>query len=309
MDEPKIEKLIILGSGPAGFSAALYAARAELYPLVLSGMELGGQASLTHIIENYPGFPEGVGGAEIGTLFQKQAERFGARVVFESAIEVNLEVRPFEVKTYNQIYYAQSLIIATGARPVHLNIPGEQEFTGRGVSYCATCDGWFFRNKKVIVVGGGDSALEEAIFLTRFASEVVLVHRREAFRAGALLQSRVRENPKISILYNSVLKEIKNHEPGMKVLISDVKKGTLTEMDTDGVFIFIGHSPNSDLFKDQVDIDKLGYIQINAKMQTSVDGVFAAGEVADPDYKQVVTSAGMGAAAAIQAARYLDQQG
>lgn len=309
MDEPKIEKLIILGSGPAGFSAALYAARAELYPLVLSGMELGGQASLTHIIENYPGFPEGVGGAEIGTLFQKQAERFGARVVLESAIEVNLEVRPFEVKTYNQIYYAQSLIIATGARPVHLNIPGEQEFTGRGVSYCATCDGWFFRNKKVIVVGGGDSALEEAIFLTRFASEVVLVHRREAFRAGALLQSRVRENPKISILYNSVLKEIKNHEPGMKVLISDVKKGTLTELDTDGVFIFIGHSPNSDLFKDQVDIDKLGYIQINAKMQTSVDGVFAAGEVADPDYKQVVTSAGMGAAAAIQAARYLDQQG
>lgn len=307
MEERKIEKLIILGAGPAGLSAALYAARAELYPLVLTGMELGGQASLTHIIENYPGFPEGIGGAELGTLFQKQAERFGARVEFDTATEVNLSCRPFEVKTYNKTYYAESLIIATGANSVHLNIPGEQEFTGQGVSYCATCDGWFFKGKKVIVVGGGDSALEEAIFLTRFADEVIIVHRRDAFRAGAILQSRVKENPKISIIYDSVLKEIIGQGTQKKAILSNVKTGTLSEILVDGVFIFIGHSPNSSMFAGQLDLDEKGYIKIDFKMQTSVEGVFAAGEVADPDYKQVVTSAGMGSAAAIQAAKYLDQ--
>lgn len=308
MEKHKVEKLIILGAGPAGLTAALYAARAELYPLVLTGMELGGQASLTSNIENYPGFPEGISGAEIGTLFQKQAERFGARIELESATKINLEKRPFEVKTFGNTYYAESLIIATGASPVHLNIPGEKEYIGQGVSYCATCDGWFFKGKKVIVVGGGDSALEEAIFLTRFAKEVIIVHRRDTFRAGAILQSRVKENEKISIIYDSVLKEISEHEAMKKVVLSNVKTGKLSEMDVDGIFIFIGHSPNTNLFEGKLALDEKGYIKVDFKMQTSVEGVYAAGEVADPDYKQVVTSAGMGAAAAIMAARYLEQK-
>src|SRR5512137_1825526 len=194
--ETKHVKVLVLGAGPAGYSAALYAARAELAPVVLTGMELGGQAALTHTIENYPGFPDGVGGQELGELFQKQAERFGAKVEFDTAQSVDLSQRPFKVTTDNGIYLADSLVIATGARPNHLEIPGEAEFTGKGVSYCATCDGWFFKGKKVIVVGGGDSALEEGLFLTRFASSVTLVHRRDSLRAGKVLQNRAFNDPK-----------------------------------------------------------------------------------------------------------------
>jgi thioredoxin reductase (NADPH) len=301
------EQVIIMGSGPAGLSAALYAARAECAPLVLTGTDVGGQASLTNMIENYPGFPDGVGGVELATLMQKQAENFGARIELDTVMSVELSKRPFEVKTYDKTYLADSLIIATGASPIHLNVPGEQEFTGRGVSYCATCDAWFFREKKVVVVGGGDSALEEAIFLTRFVSEVVLVHRRDAFRAGAILQSRVQSNKKIRVLMNTVVDEIKGGDGVKKVSLTHVKTGEKSELETDGVFIFIGHLPNTDLFKGQLEMDERGYLKVDLLMATSVPGVFAAGEAADPNFRQVVTSAGMGAAAAIQADKFLSE--
>lgn len=303
--ETKVEKVLILGSGPAGLSAALYAARAELSPLVLTGTEFGGQASLTHIIENYPGHPNGLGGTELGELFQKQAERFGARIEYESADKVDLSVRPFLVKTYGVEYQTDTLIITTGASPIHLDIPNEKEFTGRGVSYCATCDGWFFKDKKVVVVGGGDSALEEGIFLTRYASSVTIIHRRSELRAGAILQKRAFDNPKLSYIWDTVLTSIVGNEMVSGVKMKNVKTGEESEMATDGVFIFIGHRPNTQLFQGQLEIDAKGYLVVDNKMHTSVEGVFAAGEVMDPIYRQVVTSAGMGAAAAIQATRYL----
>lgn len=299
-------KVLILGSGPAGLSAALYAARAELAPVVLAGMELGGQAALTHTIENYPGFPEGVGGAQLGSLFQQQAERFGAVVEFETATNVDLSQRPFKVETYDTTYLSETLIIATGASPVHLDIPGEKELTGRGVSYCATCDGWFFKEKKVVVVGGGDSALEEALFLTRYASSVTIIHRRDALRAGAILQNRAKQNPKISFVWDTVVTEI-GGEDGVKSLrLKNVKTNAVSDFVTDGIFIFIGHNPNTGLFTGQLEMDEKGYLRVDGHMQTSLPGVFAAGEVMDSTFRQVVTSAGMGAAAAIQAARFLE---
>ena len=230
--ETKQVKVLVLGSGPAGLSAALYAARAELAPVVLTGMELGGQAALTHTIENYPGFPDGVGGQELGELFQKQAERFGAKVEFDTAQTVDLSQRPFKITTDNGIYLADSLVIATGARPNHLEIPGEIEFTGKGVSYCATCDGWFFKDKKVIVVGGGDSALEEGLFLTRFASSVTIVHRRDSLRAGKVLQNRAFNDPKVSFVWNSVLTEIKGDGvvKSAKLNVVDIPRGDLLVM-------------------------------------------------------------------------------
>ncbi|MCX6054691.1 MAG: thioredoxin-disulfide reductase [Chloroflexi bacterium] len=303
----KIEKVIILGAGPAGLSAALYAARAELDPLVFTGLQIGGQASLTDRIENYPGFPEGVGGAELGERFQTQAERFGATVEFDSVIKVDLNARPFKVRTYSKEYLSRTVIIATGATPVTLNIPGESEFVGKGVSYCATCDGWFFKDKKVVVVGGGDSALEEALFLTRFAREVKIVHRRDAFRAGALLQSRIRENDKISLELDSIVLKIEGSDKVEEIVLKNQKTGVEKSIKADGIFIFIGHAPNNLLYSGQLDMDEKGFIVINSKMQTSIPGVFAAGEAADSEYKQVITSAGMGAAAAIQAQKYLSQ--
>jgi thioredoxin reductase (NADPH) len=298
--------LLILGSGPAGSAAALYAARAQLNPIVLGGIDFHGQVALTNIVENYPGFPDGVGGAELGDLFQKQAEKFGARFEYDAATEVYLDKRPFEVKTYNGIYHAKSLIIATGASPNHLNTPGESELTGRGVSYCATCDGWFFKNKEVAVVGGGDSALEEGLFLTRYASSVTIIHRRDALRAGAILQTRAKENPKIHFLWNSVVTGIVGNEKVEGLQVKDVVSEEVSPFKTDGIFIFIGHTPNSAIFKGQVNMDERGYINTNKLMQTNIPGVFAAGEITDPDYRQVITSAGMGAAAAIQAVRYLE---
>ncbi len=306
--DDNVSKVLVLGSGPAGFSAALYAARAELSPVVLTGMDFGGQAALTNVIENYPGFPDGVGGSELGELFQKQAERFGAKVEMDTATEVDLSRRPFSIKGYNGEYLAETLIVTTGATPVHLNVPGETELTGRGVSYCATCDGWFFKEKKVVVVGGGDSALEEGLFLTRYASSVTLVHRRDSLRAGAILQKRAFDNPKIHFVWNSVVTEVKGKEAVEVVHLRDVVSGEESDLATDGVFIFIGHVPNSGLFKGQVEIDERGYIQTDKLMHTSVPGVFAAGEVTDATYRQVVTSAGMGAAAAMQAVKFLEQQ-
>jgi thioredoxin reductase (NADPH) len=300
--------VLILGSGPAGLSAALYAARAELAPIVLTGMEHGGQASLTYTVENYPGFPEGIGGQEMVEKFQKQAEKFGARIEYDTAVEVDLAQRPLRVKTYNTTYLAKALIITTGATSRHLQVPGETGFTGRGVSYCATCDGYFFKEKDVVVVGGGDSALEEGLFLTRFANSVTIIHRRDSLRAGAVLQNRAFTNPKMRFIWDSVVDEILGDETVRAVKLSNLKTGEKTELPIDGVFIFIGHTPNTQLFEGKLEMEEGGYLVTDRLMRTSVPGVFAAGEAADPHYRQVVTSAGMGAAAAMQVNHYLDSQ-
>lgn len=305
---PNHVKMLILGSGPAGFAAALYAARAELAPVLLTGTQLGGQAALTYTIENYPGFPDGVGGAQLGELFQKQAEHFGTRVEFDTANKVDLSARPFKVTTDAGEYLADSLIVTTGASPIHLNVPGEDTLLGRGVSYCATCDGAFFKDKKVVVVGGGDSALEEALFLTRYASSVTIVHRREELRAGPILQKRAKENPKIQFIWNTVVTEIRGSAKMESVQLKNVQTGEETTFAADGIFIFIGHTPNTQLFEGQLKMDSHGYIEADMLMQTSVAGVFAAGEAADPHFRQVITSAGMGAAAAIQATRFLEAE-
>lgn len=301
-------KVLILGSGPAGLSAALYAARAELAPVVLTGMQLGGQAALTHLIENYPGFPEGVGGAQLGELFQKQAEHFGAKVEFDMAHEVDFSQRPYKVTADSGEYTADTVIVTTGASPNHLQVPGEVELTGRGVSYCATCDGWFFKDKKVVVVGGGDSALEEGLFITRYASSVTIIHRRDELRASPILQNRAKNHPKINFIWDTVVTEVLGEEKLEAVKLKNVKTGDETIFETDGLFIFIGHTPNTQMFKDKLDMSDLGYITVNDRMETSVAGVYAAGEVADPHFRQVVTSAGMGAAAAIQATRFLEAE-
>ena len=306
--DPQFYKIVVIGSGPAGWAAALYAARAETAPLVLTGLELGGQAALTHTIENYPGFPDGVGGSELGELFQRQAERFGARVEFDRASEVDLSSRPFTIKTDNgNILKAESLVIATGASPNHLKVPGEVELTGRGVSYCGTCDGWFFREKRVVVVGGGDSALEEALFLTRYASSVTIIHRRDTLRAGSILQTRAKSNPKIHFIWNSVVTEVVGKEAVTHVRLKNTQTGEESLFETDGVFIFIGHTPNTQMFAGQLAMEAGGYIAADNKMHTSIEGVFVAGEAGDSVFKQVVTSAGMGAAAAMQAIKFLEE--
>jgi thioredoxin reductase (NADPH) len=305
-ENAKHVKVLVLGSGPTGYSAALYAARAELQPVVLTGMQLGGQAALTYTIENYPGFPDGVGGAQLGELFQKQAEHFGAMTEFASANSVDLSQRPFRVESDSGDYLADTLIVGTGASPNHLQIPGEVELTGRGVSYCATCDGWFFKDKKVVVVGGGDSALEEGLFITRYASSVTIVHRREEFRASPILQNRAKEHPKIDFILDTVVTEVVGTDKVESIKLKNVKTLEETTFETDGLFIFIGHTPNTQMFKGQLEMSELGYIKINDRMETNVPGVFAAGEAADPHFRQVVTSAGMGAAAGIQATRFLE---
>ena len=301
-------KVLIIGSGPAGLSAALYAARADLEPVVLTGMELGGQVSLTYAVENYPGFPEGIGGMELVELFQKQAERFGARLEYDLAAEVDFSQRPFKVDTQNgKRYLAETIIISTGATAIHLNVPGENEFTGRGVSYCATCDGWFFKDKQVMVVGGGDSAVEESLFLTRYAENVTIVHRRDELRAGAILAERAESNPKIKFAWNTVVDEIIGNGTVQTVKLRDTQSGAQREQEIDGVFIFIGHKPNTGLFSGQLEMDDNGYLIVDNRMQTKIPGVYAAGEVADPHFRQVITSAGMGAAAAIQANHFLEE--
>ncbi len=308
-NETKIEErnLIIIGSGPAGLSAALYAARADVDPLVLTGMTLHGQASITSTIDNYPGFPEGVGGAELGQLFQTHAERFGAQIEMNQATSIDFSKHPFVIATYDKTYKANSVIISTGADHRKLDVPGEKELTGRGVSYCGTCDGWFFKEKDIVVVGGGDAAIEEGIFLTRFANSVTVIHRRDELRAGAILQKHAFANPKMKFIWDTVVTKIVGEDAVQSVSLKNVKTGGESIHKTDGVFIFIGHTPNTELFAGQLELDQEGYIVIDKNMETSVPGVFAAGEVADPDFRQVITSAGMGAAAAIQATRYLER--
>jgi thioredoxin reductase (NADPH) len=300
-------KVLILGAGPAGLSAALYSARAELKPMVLTGTQIGGQVAITNTIENYPGFPEGVGGSELGDLFQKQAERFGARIEIDSAQSVDFSSRPFKITTDSGIYTSDSVIIATGANPNHLNIPRENELVGRGVSYCGTCDGWFFKGKKVAVVGGGDSALEEGLFLTRFATNVTIIHRRGSLRAGALLQKRAVENPKVQFLWNTAVTGIVGNGKVEALQLKNNESGEKNTLEINGLFIFIGHTPNTQMFAEQVEM-KNGYIKVDERFHTNIPGVYAAGEVADPRFKQVITSAGMGAAAAIEATHFLEQE-
>jgi len=304
----RVLQTLIIGSGPAGLSAALYAARADLYPVVLSGMDLGGQVSKTDVIENYPGFPEGILGPELVSLFQQQAERFGAEIVYDSATGVDLSERPFKVTTYGSEYLSESLIITTGASVRELGVPGETEFTGRGVSYCGTCDGHFFKEKDLIVVGGGDSALKEGIFLTRFANSVTIVHRRDELRAGVYLENKAQANPKIKFIWDTVVTEILGDGTVNGAKLKNVKTGEEKVHDTDGVFIFIGHDPNTELFKGQLDTDESGYLILDQHMHTNVPGVFAAGEVGDPHFQQVVISAGMGAAAAMEVVEFLEEE-
>jgi len=304
--KPKHVKVMIIGSGPAGLAAALYAARAELEPVVLTGMTFGGQASVTHIIENYPGFPEGLEGPQLGELFRIQAERFGAEVVYDTATEVDFSEQPYKITTYGGTYTADSVIITTGATPRHLGVPGEVEFTGKGVSYCGTCDGFFFKEKEVVVVGGGDSAIEEGLFLTRFATKVTVVHRRDELRASPILERRAKENPKMNFIWDTVVESVEGADAVTHVKLKNVKTGDTSNFDTDGVFIFIGHTPNSQLFESQLEMDAGGYLVVDHLMETSKPGIYAAGEIADPHFRQVITSAGMGAAAAIQATRYLE---
>jgi len=303
------QEVIILGTGPAGLAAAVYAARADRKPLVLAGPDLGGQVALTYTVENYPGFPEGVGGGDLFSLFQKQAEKFGAVVDFSSAGEVDLSVRPFRILADSGEYRTKALIVATGASPRKLGVPGEESLLGRGVSYCATCDGAFFRGRNVLVVGGGDSALEEGIFLTRYASQVTIIHRRNALRAGPLLQARAQRNEKIRFLLETVVEEIQGGNGVQSVEVRNVSSGKKEILTAEGIFVFIGHDPNTSVFRGKIDMDPKGYIRVDDRMRTSVPGVFAAGEAADPVFRQIATSAGMGVAAAISADRWLEENG
>ena len=308
METREHKKMIIIGGGPAGLTAALYAARAELQPLVFTGMTLYGQVSQTDLIENYPGFPEGITGMELGERLEKHATRFGARILTEPVESVDILQSPFLVKTYTKTYEAETLILAMGADHKKLEVPGEAEFTGKGVSYCATCDGFFYRGKDIHVIGGGDSAIEEALYLTRFANSVTIIHRRDALRAQPLLEKRARANAKIRFLWDTVVEEIVGRERVQNLRLRNVKTDQQFEVPTDGVFISIGHVPNNALIADQVELDEQGYVRIDWKMRTSVPGVFAAGEIADPHYRQIITSAAMGAAAALQADCYLNEQ-
>jgi len=308
MTEKNVHNMIIIGSGPAGLAAALYASRANLEPLVFTGMLLGGQVAQTHIVENYPGFPEGIGGQELVEAFTQQAERFGTRIEFDHVTDIDFAERPFKVTTYGGEYYAKTLVLTTGANPRKLEIPGEQEFTGKGVSYCATCDGHFFTGKDVLVVGGGDSAMEEGLFLTRYANSVTVVHRRDELRAGKLMQERAFNNPKVDFIWDTVITDISGNGVVQKVNLHNKNTGEDSELSTEGVFIFIGHIPNTELYEGHLDMDELGYLVVDKYMQTNIPGVYAAGEVADSHFRQVITSAGMGAAAAMQATHFLEEQ-
>ena len=300
-----MENVIILGSGCAGLTAAIYAARADLNPLVITGNELGGQIATTTDVENFPGFPEGSTGPELYDRMQRQAERFGARIVIDEVVEVDFRQRPLKLKTHSQMYEATSVIVATGATPRKLNVPGEQEFIGRGVSYCATCDGFFFRNKEIMVVGGGDSALQEGLFLTKFGKRVRVVHRRDQLRAGPALQERARKNEKMEFVWDSVVESISGNGAVESAQIKNVKTGEVRQEPVNGLFIYIGHLPNTWLYKGQLDMDEEGYLIVSPYLRTNIPGVFAAGEVHDKRFRQAISSAGFGSMAAMEAEKYL----
>lgn len=300
------ENVIIIGSGPAGYTAALYAARAEMQPLVLEGSQSGGQLMITTDVENYPGFPDGVLGPELMDMFRKQAEKFGARLVTSDVTKVDFSSAPYGVWVESEEYRAHTVIVATGASAQWLGIPGEERLTGRGVSACATCDGFFFRQKELVVVGGGDTAMEEANFLTRFASKVTIVHRRDEFRASKVMVQRTLANPKVEVIWNATVTEILGDTEVTAVELEDTTSGSRRTFDTNGVFVAIGHKPNTDLFVGQLDLDKTGYITLaNRSTATSIPGVFAAGDVADSLYRQAITAAGTGCQAALDVGHFL----
>ncbi|MBN1581458.1 MAG: thioredoxin-disulfide reductase [Anaerolineae bacterium] len=300
--------MIVIGGGPAGLTAAIYAGRAARTALVLGSTMQGGQIATTNVVENYPGFPGGINGFELATAFVKQAEEFGAEILSEAAVEVDFSKRPFTVQTRDQAYQGQAVIIATGAFPRKLNIPGEKEFFGRGVSTCATCDGFFYRDKVAAVIGGGDSAIDEGLFLTKFAREVIVVHRRDELRASKQLQERAFASPKMRFVWNSVAKEIVGDEAVSGVRVENVKTGETQIIDTDGVFVYVGLIPATKILQGQVDLDESGYVIADEAQRTNIEGVFAAGDVQNPHFRQVVIAAGSGATAAIQADRFLSEQ-
>jgi thioredoxin reductase (NADPH) len=299
--------VVILGSGPAGLTAALYAARADLAPVVVEGLLAGGQLMMTTEVENYPGFPEGIMGPELMERFKKQAARFGTTFVPGDAITVDFSRRPFTVATDETTLQARTLILATGASARTLDVPGEKEYAGRGVSYCATCDGFFFRERDIVVVGGGDTAMEEANFLTRFGSKVTVVHRRHEFRASKIMADRLLANPKVRVLWDSVVTAVKGDGTRMdRVVVENLKSGDVKEEPAAGFFVAIGHTPNTSLFRSVLPLDAEGYIHLSAhSSHTNIDGVFAAGDVHDHTYRQAVTAAGAGCRAAIDCERWL----
>lgn len=305
-----IENVIIIGSGPAGYTAAIYTSRANLNPLMFEGYMAGGQLMLTTDVENYPGFPEGITGPDFMIKLKEQAERFGTRVQTRDVTAVDFSQRPFKVEVENETYYANTVIISTGATAKLIGLESEKRLMGHGVSACATCDGAFFRNKEVCIVGGGDSAMEEANFLTRFANKVYVIHRRDKLRASKIMQDRAMANPKISFIWNSAIEEILGDKKVSGIRLKNVETGETTEMPIDGVFVAIGHRPNTDLFKDYLETDEVGYLKVEgASSKTNIPGIFAAGDVHDPVYRQAITAAGSGCRAAIDAERYLESLG
>jgi thioredoxin reductase (NADPH) len=306
MNGSDVKKVVIVGSGPAGLTAAVYTARADLQPLVLEGLQAGGQLMLTTEVENYPGFADGILGPELMGRMRKQAGRFGAELVAEDVASVDLSTRPFEITTNADTFHAHSLIISTGASAKMLNVPGERELLGHGVSTCATCDGFFFRGQDLLIVGGGDSAVEEAIFLTKFADKVTVVHRRDTLRASKIMQDRAFENPKIDFIWDSTVDHIYGNGKVAGARLKNLKSGDETDVPVGGVFVAIGHTPNTSLFEGQLELAG-GYIVTDTGgTQTSIPGVFAAGDVVDSRYRQAITAAGMGCMAAMDAERYLE---
>jgi thioredoxin reductase (NADPH) len=307
-------KVIIIGSGPAGFTAALYTARANLKPVIFEGMQPGGQLTITTEVENYPGFENGIQGPELMDVMRKQAQRFGTVSIYKEITEVDFSKRPFKLKTYDEEYTADAVIIATGASAKLLGLESEKKFMGYGVSACATCDGFFFKNQKVLVVGGGDTAMEEANYLTNHASEVTIIHRREGLRASNIMQNRAKKNPKIKFLLNKVIKEVVGIEQnGIKkmtgVIVEDTQNHSTEEVKAEGLFIGIGHKPNTDIFKGQLDMDDVGYLKVKpGSTYTNIEGVFACGDVIDSKYRQAVTAAGSGCMAALDSERWLEAQ-
>ncbi len=301
------EKMVIIGSGPAGLTAAIYAARAGLEPLMVEGLERGGQLMITTDVENFPGFPDGIMGPELMEQIRKQAERFGTRIITSNVTKVDFSERPFKIWVGQELFEAESVIISTGASARWLGIEGEQRLTGFGVSACATCDGFFFRDKELVVVGGGDSAMEEALFLTKFATKVTVIHRRDEFRASTIMANRVLDHPKIEVIWNTVLEEVVGDTTVSGVKLHNVETGERSDFATDGVFVAIGHTPNTKVFEGQLDLDEAGYILTDpGKTETSVEGVYAAGDVADKVYRQAITAAGLGCQAALDAERWLE---
>jgi thioredoxin reductase (NADPH) len=308
---PEVENVFIIGSGPAGLTAAIYAARANLKPLLVEGIQPGGQLTITTEVENYPGFSNGIMGPDLMIEMRTQAERFGTRFIQGNVVQVELSKRPFKIILEEGAFLTQTLIIASGASAKLLDLPSEKKLMGHGVSACATCDGFFFKEKKVLVVGGGDTALEEANFLTKFASEVKIIHRRDALRGSKIMQDRAKNNPKISFIWNSQIEKVLGEETGKVtgVLLKNNQTNSFHEESCDGVFIAIGHEPNTSLFKGKLELNESGYIISRQGTKTSVSGVFAAGDVQDFIYKQAVTAAGTGCMAAIDAERFLESEG